>query len=176
MGTNAVHRLAPILAAVGGYEGRRPVIDGCAYREALQAVGVNGGVAGNVVPDRAELRLNHRFAPDRDEAAAEDALRELLEPLLEPALGDGMYVSESQPAAPPRLSHPVLAALLEATSVPARGKLGWTDVAFFAERGIPAANFGPGDPELAHTAGERVDRAELEQAYAILTNLLSAPV
>jgi succinyl-diaminopimelate desuccinylase len=176
MGNNAVHRLAPILAAVAGYEGRQPVIDGCAYREALQAVGVSGGVAGNVVPDRAQLSLNHRFAPDRDEAAAEAVLRELLEPLLEPALGDRLYVSESQPAAPPRLTHPLLAALLEATSVPARGKLGWTDVAFFAEWGIPAANFGPGDPELAHTAGERVDRAELERAYAVLIDLLSAPL
>jgi succinyl-diaminopimelate desuccinylase len=176
MGNNAIHRLAPILTSVAAYQGRQPVIDGCAYREALQAVAVNGGVAGNVVPDRATLALNHRFAPDRSPTEAETALRRLLEPLLVTALGDRFSVREAQPAAAPALTHPVLAGLLRATATPARGKLGWTDVAFFAERDVPAVNFGPGDPELAHTAGERVGRAELERAYAILAELLSGPL
>jgi succinyl-diaminopimelate desuccinylase len=176
MGINAVHRLGPILATLATYEARQPVIDGCRYREALQAVAVHGGVAGNVVPDRATLTLNHRFAPDRTAAEAEGALRELLNPVLDPAQGDQLRVIEAQPAAAPSLTHPVLAALVAATTAPARGKLGWTDVAFFAERGIPAVNFGPGDPELAHTAAERVDRAELDQAYAIIVKLLSAPL
>jgi succinyl-diaminopimelate desuccinylase len=176
MGTNAVHRLGPILTAVEAYQGRQPVIDGCAYREALQAVAVSGGVAGNVVPDRATLTLNHRFAPDRTSSEAEAALRALLDPLLDAARGDRLGVVEAQPAAAPALSHPILAALAELTGAPPRGKLGWTDVAFFAERGIPAVNFGPGDAELAHTAGERVDRAALEEAHAILVKLLSAPL
>jgi succinyl-diaminopimelate desuccinylase len=176
MGNNAVHRMAPVLTAVAAYQGRRPVIDGCEYREALQAVGVSGGVAGNVVPDRATLTLNHRFAPDRDAATAEAALRRLLAPWLDSVLGDRLRVAEAQPAAAPSLDHPVLATLLRATAAPPRGKLGWTDVAFFAERGIPAVNFGPGDPELAHTAGERVDRAQLDQAYTTLARLLSTPL
>jgi succinyl-diaminopimelate desuccinylase len=176
MGVNAVHRLRPLLAAVEAYRGRQPVIDGCAYREALQAVGVSGGVAGNVVPDRATLTLNHRFAPDRTAVEAEGAVRELLDPLLDPARGDRLGILEAQPAAAPSLTHPVLAALAAATAAPPRGKLGWTDVAFFAERGIPAVNFGPGDPELAHTAEERVARNDLEQAYAILVKLLSTPL
>jgi succinyl-diaminopimelate desuccinylase len=176
MGNNAIHRLAPILTRVAAYEGRQPVIDGCAYREALQAVAVDGGVAGNVVPDRATLTLNHRFAPDRSPAEAGTALRRLIEPLLDTALGDGFSIPEAQPAAAPSLTHPVLASLLRATAAPARGKLGWTDVAFFAERGIPAVNFGPGDPELAHTADERVGRAELDRAYTILSRLLSGPL
>jgi succinyl-diaminopimelate desuccinylase len=131
-------------------------------------------VAGNVVPDRATLALNHRFAPDRDAAGAKAAVRELIEPLLDPAQGDRMEVTDDQPGAAPALTHPVLAALLEATGQPPRAKLGWTDVAFFAERGIPAVNFGPGDPELAHTAGERVERQDLDRAYDTLTRLLSA--
>jgi succinyl-diaminopimelate desuccinylase len=176
MGINAVHRLAPVLAGVAAYQGRQPVLDGCTYREALQAVRVSGGVAGNVVPDRAALSLNHRFAPDRDAAEAERALRELLEPLLDPSLGDSFCVTETQPAAAPSLSHPVLAALWRATGTAPRGKLGWTDVAFFAERGIPAVNFGPGDPKLAHTAAERVEQTELDRAYTILAELLSTPV
>jgi succinyl-diaminopimelate desuccinylase len=176
MGNNAVHRLAPILASVAAYQGRQPVIDGCAYREALQAVAISGGVAGNVVPDRATLALNHRFAPDHSPTEAETAMRLLIEPLLDPGLGDRFLLREAQPGAAPSLTHPVLASLLRATAAPARGKLGWTDVAFFAERGVPAVNFGPGDPELAHTAGERVNRAELDRAYAILAELLSGPL
>jgi succinyl-diaminopimelate desuccinylase len=172
-GANAIHRLAPVLARVSAYESRQPVIDGCQYREALQAVAVSGGVADNVVPDRATVLLNHRFAPDRDAAGAETALRTMLEPLLDPALGDGLSVAEAQPGASPSLTHPVLAALLKATGHPPRAKLGWTDVAFFAERGIPAVNFGPGDPELAHTAGERLERKDLDRAYAILRHLLA---
>jgi succinyl-diaminopimelate desuccinylase len=175
MGTNAIHRLAPVLELVAAYDARQPVIDGCQYCEALQAVAVAGGVAGNVVPDTATVTLNHRFAPDRDSAGAEAALRQLLEPLLDPRLGDLLRVAEAQPAAPPSLSHPLLAALLRATGAPPRAKLGWTDVAFFAERGVPAVNFGPGDPELAHTAGERVERQDLDRVYGMLCQLLTEP-
>jgi succinyl-diaminopimelate desuccinylase len=157
---------------VAQFPERQPVIDGCQYHEALQAVNVEGGVAGNVVPDRATVTLNHRFAPDRNEGSAEEALRALLEPVLDARFGDGLEVVDSSPAAPPGLAHPLLRRLLAATGEPPRAKLGWTDVAFFAERGIPAVNFGPGDPELAHTAGERVSRHELDTVYATLMELL----
>jgi len=173
MGRNAIHRLAPLLEQVASYQARQPEIDGCRYRESLQAVLVRGGVAGNVVPDQATVMLNHRFAPDRDAATAEAALRDWLEPVLDPTLGDRLDVAEVSPAAAPSLGHPILAALLRTTGVPARAKLGWTDVAFFAERGIPAVNFGPGDPELAHSADERVDRHQLESAYSALWQLLT---
>ena len=146
------------------------------YREAVQAVRAEAGVAANVVPDSATLLVNHRFAPDRDEASAEAALRAWLEPVLDPSLGDFMQVVDSSPAAAPNLSSPLLAALVDRTGSPPRAKLGWTDVAFFAERGVPAVNFGPGDPELAHTAGERVTRADLETARATLASLISEPV
>jgi succinyl-diaminopimelate desuccinylase len=174
MGDNAIHRLGSVLAQVAGYEARQPVIDGCQYREALQAVGVGGGVAGNVVPDKATLALNHRFAPDRDPLTAAAAVREFLEPALDPARGDRVTVVESQPGAAPSLTHPLLAALLRGTGEPARAKLGWTDVAFFAERGIPAVNFGPGDPVVAHTADERVQIDDLARVYSALRDLVVA--
>ncbi|HET9077538.1 MAG TPA: succinyl-diaminopimelate desuccinylase [Acidimicrobiales bacterium] len=174
MGVNALHRLGPLLERVAAFDERRPVIDGCRYREALQAVGVEGGVAANVVPDRATVLLNHRFAPDRDESAAESAVVAWLEPALDPAVGDSVTVVDSSPAASPNLTHPLLEKLLDATGSPPRAKLGWTDVAFFAERGVPAVNFGPGDPELAHTADERVTRADLDKARACLAALLAA--
>jgi succinyl-diaminopimelate desuccinylase len=174
MGVNAVHRLAPVLSALGGYEARRPVIDGCEYREALQAVAVSGGVAGNVVPDRATVVVSHRFAPDRDAAEAIAHLEALLEPRLDTGAGDSVRVVEAQPAAAPGLTHPLLAALLASVGQPPRAKLGWTDVAFFAERGVPAANFGPGDPAVAHTAGEEVHRDELDRVFVALRELLTA--
>jgi succinyl-diaminopimelate desuccinylase len=175
MGENAIHRLGPILDLVARYEPRRPTLDGCEYREALQAVAVSGGVASNVVPDEAVLTLNHRFAPDRDDTVAEALLRELLAPALNLDRRDELVVVDAAPAAPPALEAPLLRRLLSASGEPPRAKLGWTDVAFFSERGIPAVNFGPGDPELAHTAGEWVGRDELEQASKVLFLLLSEP-
>lgn len=173
MGSNAIHRLWPVLERIAAFDGRQPVIDGCRYREALQAVAVAGGVAGNVVPDSATLSLNHRFAPDRTPADAEAALRALLDPVLDAGRGDRLDVTDQAPAARPSLGHPLLARLVAATHAPPRAKLGWTDVAFFSEQGIPATNFGPGDPAVSHTAVERVERSEIESVHAALAGLLS---
>ena len=174
MGRNAVHRLGPLLEAVAGFEERQPVIDGCTYREALQAVKVEGGVAGNVVPDRAVVTINHRFAPDRSAEEAEAMVRALLAPHLED--GDTVEIVDLAPAAAPGLGHPVLEALVDRHALPVRAKLGWTDVARFAAEGIPAANFGPGDATLAHTAEERVARAPIERCHAALVDLLTTGV
>jgi succinyl-diaminopimelate desuccinylase len=169
-GRNAIHRLTPILEAVSGYRSRRPVLEGCEYAEQLQAVEVGGGVAPNVIPDQATILLNHRFAPDRTVAEAERALRQLVAGTLED--GDRFEVLDAAPAAPPALDDPVLAALVSASGEQPRAKVGWTDVASFWSNGIPAANFGPGDPLAAHTPGEHVDAAELVHAAQVLGRLL----
>jgi succinyl-diaminopimelate desuccinylase len=169
MGVNAIQAMAPVLTRLAAYEGRRPVIDGCEYREAVQAVRVEGGSAGNVVPDRAVLTVNHRFAPDRSVAAAQAHVEALL------AEADEARTVDAAGAAPPGLGHPLLRALLERSGAPASAKLGWTDVARFAEHGTPATNFGPGDATVAHTPGEHVTRAELERVYEVLAGLLTAP-
>ncbi|HEX7097222.1 MAG TPA: succinyl-diaminopimelate desuccinylase [Acidimicrobiales bacterium] len=170
LGRNAIHRLGRLTALLDAYEPRQPVIQGCQYREALQAVYVDGGVAGNVVPDRASITLNHRFAPDRTIAEAEAHVREVLAPALEP--GDHVEVVDAAPAAAPNLQHPLLAVFAGRNDLEVRAKLGWTDVAFFAERGIPAANFGPGNAEISHTADEHIERDYLEYAFAALSDLL----
>ena len=170
MGRNAIHRLAAVLAAVSAHEARRPVVEGCEYREALQAVSVSGGVAGNVVPDSATLTLNHRFAPDRTPAQAETHVRSVLEGVLD--AGDTVELTDMAPPAAPGLDDPLLAALIRRSGAPVRAKLGWTDAAFFAARGVPASNFGPGDPRVAHTAGEHVHRGELVAVHAALEDLL----
>ncbi len=174
MGDNAIHRLGRILAAVEAFPERRPVLDGCEFREALQAVAVTGGVAANVVPDLATVTLNHRFAPDRTAAEAEAGLRALVEPFLED--GDEFEVVDVAGAAAPSLEHPVLQAMVERNGLPVRSKLGWTDVARFAEHGIPSTNFGPGDATVAHMADERVDRAPIERCYAVLADILTTGV
>lgn len=172
MGRNAVHRLAPLLSRVAEYRERRPVLDGCEFREALQAVLVDGGVAGNVVPDRVRVRLDHRFAPDR---SADDALahvRDVLGDAVDEGTGDELRVVDVALPAPPRLDHPLLQALAARVGAPPRAKLGWTDVSFFAERGVPALNFGPGNATVAHSADERVERAELETVFGVLRSVL----
>jgi len=169
-GRNAIHRLAPLLATIADYRGRRPVLDGCEYAEQLQVVEVSGGVSGNVVPDEASLLINHRFAPDRTPAQAEASLRELLDPHLE--LGDRWEITDCAAGAPPGLDHPVLAQLVAATGSRPQAKLGWTDVSSLWAHGIPAANFGPGDPLVAHTPHEHVSSGELERAAAVLGSLL----
>jgi len=172
MGRNAVHRLGAVLRAVEAVPERRPVVDGCEFREALQAVAVSGGVAANVVPDLATLTLNRRFAPDRSGA---DALAEL-EALLRPHLDDGDEVElvDVAEGARPGLDHPVLQRLVHHHGLQVSAKLGWTDVARFAQLGIPACNLGPGDATLAHQADERVERAALDRTYEVLLEVLQA--
>jgi len=165
MGRNAVHRLGRLLAVVEAFDERRPVLDGCEYREALQAVAVDGGVAGNVVPDRATVTLNHRFAPDRSADEAIAHVREVA------SMADDVDVLDVAPGAPPALDHPLLAALARGREV--RAKLGWTDVARMHEHGVPACNFGPGDPTIAHTRDEHVTRADIEAVHVALHDLLT---
>ncbi len=169
-GRNAIHRLGPLLDAVAGYRGRRPVLDGCEYAEQLQAVEVSGGTAPNVVPDEASVLVNHRFAPDRSVEEAEASVRALLGPRLE--AGDRWELVEFAAGARPALDHPLLSQLVASSGSAPRAKLGWTDVASLWSHRIPAANFGPGDPTLAHTPGEHVSAPELERAARTLEELL----
>lgn len=172
-GRNAIHRLAPVLDRCASYTGRRPVLDGCDFAEALQAVHVEGGVAGNVVPDEARVVVNHRFAPDRSVEEAVAQVREVLGDAVDEAGGDGVVLVDSAEGALPALTHPLLARLVTAAGSTPRAKLGWTDVSFFSARGVPATNFGPGDPSLAHAADERVERWELESVFSALAGLLT---
>ena len=172
MGRNAIHRLGGLLSALAAYEPRQPIIQGCRFHEALQAVAVSGGVSGNVVPDRAELLVVHRFAPDRTSDEAEAHLRGVLAPFLETGI-DSVEIVDIATAAHPSLDQPLLAGLIARHGLEVRSKLGWTDVARFASAGVPAANLGPGDPTLAHTAGERVTRDSVERVWAVIDSVVS---
>jgi succinyl-diaminopimelate desuccinylase len=172
-GRNAIHRLAPLFRRVVEWPGREVVLDGCTYAEQLQVVSVEGGVAGNVVPDEVRVVVNHRYAPDRRAADAEAFLHELFDPVLEVENGDEWDILDAGDGAPPSLDHPLLRSLVEQTGASPKAKVGWTDVASFWAHGVPAANFGPGDPLLAHHPDERVSRAQLERAREVLAALVS---
>ena len=168
-----MHRVAPLLGRVADWEGREVTLDGCCYAEQLQVVGIEGGVAPNVVPDEARVTLNHRYAPDRGRAEAEAFLHELLDPFLELEDGDSWELLDAGDGAPPSLDQPLLCVLVERSGQAPRAKVGWTDVATFWEHGVPAANFGPGDPLLAHHRDERVSAALLERARATLLAVIA---
>lgn len=172
MGRNAVHRAGALLVALENYEPRTPEILGCRFHEALLAVGITGGVSGNVVPDEARVVIAHRFAPDRSTAEAEAHVRAFLAPLLEP--GDSVEVVDVANAAPPAVDHPLIAGLISSNGLAVSAKLGWTDVARFAAQGVPAANFGPGDPTIAHTAGEHVTRESVERSWTALRTAIES--
>jgi succinyl-diaminopimelate desuccinylase len=166
LGENAIHAAAPVLATLAAYDARQVEVDGLSYREGLNAVAIRGGVAGNVVPDSCVVTVNHRFAPDRSEAAALDHVRSVF-------AGYEVTLTDSAPAARPGLTDPLAQAVVAAVGGPARAKLGWTDVARFGELGIPAVNLGPGDPNLAHKADEHVSLAAVERVEAALVRFLS---
>jgi succinyl-diaminopimelate desuccinylase len=172
-GRNAIHRLAPLLQRVAEWNGREVVLDGCTYAEQLQVVAIEGGVAANVVPDQASVALNYRYAPDRRSADAEEFLHSLLDSTLEPGMGDKWELLDAGDGAPPSLDHPLLKSLVEKSGAAPRAKVGWTDVASFWEHGVPAANFGPGDPLLAHHPDERVTAAQLERACDVLRTVIT---
>ncbi|MDO8308113.1 MAG: succinyl-diaminopimelate desuccinylase [Actinomycetota bacterium] len=166
LGSNAIHAAGPVLDALAAYQPRRPSIDGLEYREGLSAVGIRGGVAGNVIPDECVVTVNYRFAPDRSEAAALEHVREVF-------AGLEVTVVDSAPGALPGLDRPAAAAFVSAVGQRPRPKYGWTDVARFSALGIPALNFGPGDPSLAHTRDEHVPVRQLESCLADLRTWLA---
>jgi succinyl-diaminopimelate desuccinylase len=166
LGTNAIHAAAPVLARLAAYQAREVVVDGLRYREGLNAVAISGGVAGNVVPDECLVTVNHRYAPDR---SAEDAASYVKDVFAE----FDVTVVDSAPAARPGLDSPIAAEFAAAVGGEPRAKLGWTDVARFGELGIPALNFGPGDPNLAHKPEEHVSMAAVREAEAALVRFLT---
>jgi succinyl-diaminopimelate desuccinylase len=167
MGRNAIHEAAAILDVLRLWEPGSPVVDGLQYREGLNAVAISGGVAGNVVPDECVVTVNYRFAPDRSADEAAGYLRSLFSAW-------EVSVLDVAPGARPGLAAPAAAAFVAAVGGTPRAKLGWTDVARFAELGIPAVNYGPGIPEIAHTPGEYVEVAAIAECEARLRAWLSA--
>ena len=168
MGDNAIHRAAPILGRLAEYRPREIAVDGLVYREGLNAVRISGGVAGNVIPDLCEVEVNFRFAPSRTLAEAEAHVREVFD-------GFEVEVVDGAAGARPGLDAPLAQEFLAAVGAEPRPKYGWTDVARFAAMGVPAVNYGPGDPSLAHHDEERVSFRQIEAVEQGLRAWLTVP-
>jgi succinyl-diaminopimelate desuccinylase len=165
LGVNAIHAAAPVLQRLADYRAREVEVAGLTFREGLNAVFIRAGVAGNVIPDACQVTVNYRFAPDLSEAQAQAHIREVFD-------GFAVDVVDSAPAARPGLDQPLVKQFVDAVGGRPEAKLGWTDVARFAALGVPALNFGPGDPNLAHTVDESVDLAVLATAEDALVSFL----
>lgn len=168
LGDNAIHKLAAVLDRLDRYRARQVHIDGCVYREGMSAVRIDGGVAGNVIPDAASLTVNFRFAPDRSPNDALAHVNDVFE-----GLDVDVRQTDAAAGALPGLRNPAAAALIAAAGGSVRAKYGWTDVSRFAALGIPAVNYGPGDPNLAHRRDESVEIAAITKAADTLRDYLT---
>ncbi|MCW2752608.1 MAG: succinyldiaminopimelate desuccinylase [Marmoricola sp.] len=166
-GVNAIHGAGEVLDRLNAYVARRPVIDGLEYHEGLNAVLISGGVATNVVPDACVITVNYRFAPDLSEDEALGFVTDFFE-------GFEVVVTDSAPGARPGLDRPAAKAFVEAVGGEVKPKFGWTDVARFTILGIPAVNYGPGDPVLAHKQEEHVPLDQLRRCEKTLRTWLGA--
>jgi len=166
-GVNAIHGAAEVLVRLTSYEARTPVIDGLEYHEGLNAVLISGGVATNVIPDACTVTVNYRFAPDRSEAEALAFVQEYFD-------GFDVVVTDSAPGALPGLDRPAAKAFVDAVGGAVNPKFGWTDVARFTGLGIPAVNYGPGDPVLAHKQEEHVLIEQIRRCEETLRAWLGA--
>ncbi|AYF98502.1 succinyl-diaminopimelate desuccinylase [Protaetiibacter intestinalis] len=171
LGENAIHAAAPVLERLAAYEAESVEVDGLVYRESLSAVRISGGVAGNVIPDECTVHVNYRFAPSRSGAEALAHLERLFA-----GLPVEIAVADLAEGARPGLDAPLAQQFVAAVGGEARPKYGWTDVARFSALGIPAVNYGPGDPGLAHADDERVPVAQIERVEAGLRRWLASAV
>ncbi|WP_166825427.1 succinyl-diaminopimelate desuccinylase [Brevibacterium limosum] len=165
MGVNAIHSAAEVLTRLAEFETGTVTVDGLDYRESLSAVNIRGGVAGNVVPDECVVSVNYRFAPSKSAAEAEGFLRELFH-------GFDLVVTDAAEGARPGLDRAIAQDFIDTLGLSPAPKLGWTDVSRFSALGVPAVNFGPGDPLYAHKSDEHVRVTEVEQATATLRSYL----
>lgn len=165
LGHNAIHDAGALLSRLAEHQPSRIEVDGLTYHEGMNAVRISGGIAGNVIPDRCVVEVNYRFAPDKDPAQAEAYLREVLD-------GFAVEITDCAAGARPGLDQPAAAEFLAAVGGEARPKFGWTDVARFSALGVPAVNFGPGDPGKAHADDEFCPVADLTTCYDALVRWL----
>ncbi|MCG2799714.1 MAG: succinyl-diaminopimelate desuccinylase [Cellulomonas sp.] len=170
MGVNAIHGAAPVLTRLQEYQPRAVEVDGLVYREGLNAVAIRGGTAGNVIPDECIVTVNYRFAPSQSVEGAGEHVREVFD-------GFDVRVVDAAGGARPGLDHPAAQqfsqAVLAVTGGAPTAKLGWTDVARFGALGVPAVNFGPGDPLLAHADDEQCPVAQIESVHRALAGWLA---
>jgi succinyl-diaminopimelate desuccinylase len=166
-GENAIHKAAAALAPLAELDPNDVEVDGLVFREVVSAVGIEGGIADNVVPDRCVARLNYRYAPGRSRGQAEARLRELA--------GDAeLEILGNSPPAHVVIDRPLVTRLRDAGGFAVKPKQAWTPVAQFAEAGLDAVNLGPGATRFAHRADEQVETSALVRTFGALRQFAAA--
>jgi succinyl-diaminopimelate desuccinylase len=163
---NAIHRAAAGVHALAQLPHEAHDFAGLRYTEVVSVTTIEGGVAQNVVPDRAVAHVNYRYPPGRSPRDAEARLRAWCEPYGE------LEVVGNAPSGPVPDGNPLVDRLRAAGAGPVEPKQAWTPVAEFGLAGVDAVNFGPGDPAFAHRTDEQVEVAALVHAYEILERAL----
>ena len=165
-GENAIHKAAPLLARLAEMKPAEVDVSGLPFVGVVSATVASGGGSRNVVPDAFTLNVNYRFAPTRPRSEARAFVRELA--------GDTeLVVDEVCPSGPVPVGNAVLEDLRGRCGVKAASKQAWTDVARFAEHGVDAVNFGPGETAEAHQPDESVAVSSVLRADRLLRMLLS---
>lgn len=178
MGSNAIHAMAPVIERIADYGNPVELVDGLEFRESLSVVRVEGGIANNVIPEAASMTVNYRFAPSK---RADDAL-EWVCSLFEGTdatievddLCEGARPGADSPVAERFLAVARRVAAEAGAELGLAAKVGWTDVARFTQVGVPAMNFGPGDPLLAHTRDEHAPVSDIVRVHRTLRAFLLA--
>jgi succinyl-diaminopimelate desuccinylase len=166
-GRNAVTAGGPALVRFGARERRAVEVDGLTYYDVVTVTTAVGGTARNVVPDRFALGVNVRYAPGRSAAEARAEVAALAGAEAEIAWLDDAA------SARPALDAPAVAAFVRRTGLEVRPKQAWTDVATLSAAGIPALNYGPGDPAQAHQPGEWVSVTAMARCEDVLLGFLT---
>jgi succinyl-diaminopimelate desuccinylase len=149
-------------------------VDGLTYREVTNPTQAWTANARNVIPGSFTVNVNHRFAPDKSLEEAEAQLRALVTQV-GPAEGAEVVVTDRAPACPPSRTAPIVEAFIAAADATVAAQQSWTDVARFAELGVPALNYGPGITSQSHQRGELVPVANLVPAREAVGRFLADP-
>ncbi|MES1188268.1 MAG: succinyl-diaminopimelate desuccinylase [Myxococcales bacterium] len=165
-GENAIHKSAALLARLGAFAPVSDEQDGLVWQNVISATMGGGGRARNIIPDLFELNLNHRFGPSTSLERAKQNVLDLVQ-----GEAEVTFVDES-PSAPPLRHHPLVAALADSGVMAVEPKQAWTDVARFAQLGVPAVNFGPGVQAQAHQKNEWTLLPQLAEGLAVLERWL----
>ena len=180
MGVNAIHAMAPVIERIAAYGNPVVTVDGLEFRESLSVVRVEGGIANNVIPEAASMTVNYRFAPSMRADDALEKVRELFEgtgaTIEVDDLCEGARPGADSPLAERFLSVARSVASAQGSELQLSAKVGWTDVARFSEVGVPAMNFGPGDPLLAHTRDEHTPVSDIVRVHDTLRAFVLASV
>ena len=178
MGSNAIHAMAPVIERIADYGNPVELVDGLEFRESLSVVRVEGGIANNVIPEAASMTVNYRFAPSKRADDALEWVRSLFEgtdaTIEVDDLCEGARPGADSPVAERFLAVARRVAAEAGAELGLAAKVGWTDVARFTQVGVPAMNFGPGDPLLAHTRDEHAPVSDIVRVHRTLRAFLLA--